>query len=110
ILTGTGWKLLIEKSKQQIRVLETVHAQYLAIMALSRSLNMFLLLFLIQKDSLKGLHLEEWDLIGDLWIDLIAQRLCLSFTTFILFFQKCLEPMFLGRLAVIMFPLRCISS
>jgi uncharacterized protein YutD len=29
-------EVLIEKSKQQIRVLETVHAQYLAIMALSR--------------------------------------------------------------------------
>jgi hypothetical protein len=42
---------LIEKSKQQIHVLETVHAQYLAIMALSRYLNMFLLLFLSLKND-----------------------------------------------------------
>ncbi|KAL5674674.1 hypothetical protein ACJX0J_018980, partial [Zea mays] len=36
---------------QQIRVLENVHAQDLAIMALSRSLNMFLLLFLSPKND-----------------------------------------------------------
>ncbi|KAL5642213.1 hypothetical protein ACJX0J_001678, partial [Zea mays] len=43
--------------------------------------------FLVQKDSLKGLHLIS---ISPQSKDLIAQRLCLSFTTFILFFQKCL--------------------